>query len=254
MQLTSIIKKSVIISAVVVLFIFGCGGSFNPSSWKNQIERRANPDILIQPEKVASFYAQIESSINGDPEKAFEYIESEILYTSDFFNHASLDHLPTAEEVLRSGQDDCDGQAVLLCSVLRYAGYDAYVIIGPSHAWVEVNTEDPLFINSKGGTWFLKFNESHVEWRIVPFILLIVEEFLFLAVFFSVLLFTYEKGVLTYLHEIFSYVKYVLLFFCGYIMVGILVLYTRSTVWILGLIGFSIGILLIMKLFSIVRR
>ena len=178
------------ISAVIVVFIFICGGSVNPLSWKSQFERRMSPQMLIQPEKVDQFYQEMGGVL--DPWAAFEYIETEILYTNDFFNHASLDHLPTAEEVAHSRQDDCDGQAVLLCSLLRRAGYTAYVVIGPSHAWVEVETDEMVLINYRGGDWFVRFNESTSEWRITSLLLLVAEEFLLLTVFFSVLFYLWE--------------------------------------------------------------
>lgn len=250
----SIIKKSVAISAVVVLFIFSCGGSFNPLSWKSQAERRVSPQVLIQPEKMASFHADIESYAEGDLYKAFEFIESEILYTSDFFNHASLDHLATAEEVLSSGQDDCDGQAVLLCSVLRYEGLNAFTVIGPSHAWVEVETDETLLINYKGGKGFVRFNESSVEWQVTPLILLVLEEFLLLVVIFSVLLFAYEKGLFTLIQEVFGYFRYVFLFLLGYVLIGALVLWTQSTLWVFGLLIVVISILLIMKVVAALRK
>lgn len=249
MQQISIIKKSVIISAVIVLFIFSCGGSVNPLTWKSQFERRISPYMLIQPEKVGEFYQEIEG--DADPHRIFEVIEEEIVYTNDFFTYVSLDHLPTAEEVLSSRKDDCDGQAVLLCSVLRYAEYDAYTVIGPSHAWVEVEGDEP--INYRGGNWFVKFNESFVEWKVTTLLLLVVEEFLLLTVFLSLAFYAYEKKVLTYLQEFLGYFKYVLLFFSGYILIGILVLVIRSTLWIVWLVVLLISLLLIIKLVSKIR-
>lgn len=203
---------------------------------------------------MASFHADVESYAQGDPHKAFQFIESEILYTSDFFNHASLDHLATAEEVLSSGQDDCDGQAVVLCSVLRYEGYDAYTVVGPSHAWVEVDADEPLLINHRGGKGFVKFNESYVEWSIAPLILLILEEFFLLAAIFSVLSFAHERGLLTLLQEVFGYLRYVFLFLLGYVMVGVLVMWTQSTLWVFGLLIALISILLIMKIFAALHK
>ncbi len=223
-------------------------------TWKSQVERRISPQVMIQPEKMAPFYAEIEPYTDGDPYTLFQLIESEILYTSDFFNHASLDHLPTAEEVVQTRQDDCDGQAVLLCSLLRYKGYTAYTVVGPSHAWVEVETDEQLLINYKGGKWFVKFNESYTEWRVIPLILLILEEFSLLTVLFSVLLFAHGKGIITYIQDIFGYLRYVLLFFLGYVLVGILVMWTRSTLWVLGLLLFLISILSIVKIFAALRK
>lgn len=249
MQRISIIKKPAIISAVIVLFIFSCGGSANPLTWKSQFERRISPHMLIQPEKVGEFYKELDS--DTDPHSIGEAIEEEIVYANDFVTYASLDHLPTAEEVLSSRKDDCDGQAVLLCSVLRYAGYDACVVIGPSHAWVEVEGDEP--INYRGGNWFVKFNESFVEWKGTTLLLLVVEEFLLLTVFLSLAFYAYEKKIFTYLQEFLGYFKYVLLFFSGYILIGFFILVIRSTLWIVWLVVLLISFLLIIKLVSKIR-
>jgi len=243
------LKKSVTISVVVVLFILSCGGSINPLTWKSQVERRISPQIMIQPEEVAEFSQEIGSGIH-DLSHIGEFIEAEISYANDLVAHASIDHLPTAEEVLLSRKDDCDGHAVLLCSVLRYAGYDAYAVVGPSHAWVEVHTDTVLSVNNQGKDWYVKFNESTVEWNFGPLCVLIVEEFTLLTIFFLAMIYAYEMGVFTYVQEFLGYFKYILLFFIGYILIGVLILVTRSTVWIIGLILVLTTVLSFMKLIS----
>lgn len=244
-----LVKKSVILSAVIVLFIFSCGGSINPLMWKSQVERRISPQILIQPQEMNYYFQEV---IDKNPYEIFEFIESEIEYTDDFLNHASLDHLPTAEEVIHSGKDDCDGQAVILCSILRFKGYPAYTVVGPSHAWVEVEGYDP--INYKGGTWFVRFNESSAEWNITSLLLLILEEFVLLTIVFSLVLYGYEKGVLMYVKEVLSYFKYVFLFFLGYILIGVFVLFAKSTLWVFWLVIFLMSLLLVMKVMGMIRK
>lgn len=246
---SNLVKKSVILSAVIVLFIFSCGGSINPLMWKSQIERRLSPQILIQPQEMNYYFQEV---IDKNPYEIFEFIESEIEYTDDFLNHASLDHLPTAEEVIHSGKDDCDGQAVILCSILRFKGYPAYTVVGPSHAWVEVEGYDP--INYRGGTWFVRFNESSAEWNITSLLLLILEEFALLTIVFSLVLYGYEKGVLMYVKEVLSYFKYVFLFFLGYILIGVFVLFAKSTLWVFWLVIFLMSLLLVMKVMGMVRK
>lgn len=248
-----ILRKSVIISVITLLFITSCGGSFNPSDWKLQVQRRISPQILIQPDKVALFYTEMEPTTGSDPYKVSEYIESQIVYINDFFNHASMDHLPTAAEVLSSRRDDCDGQAVLLCSVLRYKGYDAYTMVGPSHAWVEVNAEETVLINYRGGDWFVKFNESSVHWRVKPLLLMVGEQFVLLTAFFFVLIYAYEAGFFLYLQEALGYFKYVLLFFFGYLLIGVLILVAKSTFWIFWLVVSVVALILIMKVAAKVR-
>ena len=238
-----------IISAVVVLFILSCGGSINPLIWKSQLERRISPQMMVQPEEVAEFYQEVGPGLD-DLSRIVELIESEIPYANDLTNHASIDHLPTTEEVLSSRKDDCDGRAILMCSVLQYAGYDAYAVVGPSHAWVEVHADSVVSLDHRGKDWYVKFNESSVEWKLGPLLLLIIEEFTLLTLFFFALIYSYEAGVFTYVQEFLGYFKYILLFFVGYLLIGVLILVTRSTVWILGLTLILILFLALMKLIS----
>jgi hypothetical protein len=239
-------KRSIILSAIFTLFIFGCGGSFNPLTWKTQIDRFTSPHQLIQPDKVALFYEEMRGEIKEDPEDMFWYIKFKVKYSNDLVNHGAFNHLATAEEVLQSGRDDCDGQAVLLCSVLRYAGYEAYTLIGASHSWVEVEAEEILLIDYKGGDWFVRFNESSTEWKVKPFLFMVFQEFLLFLVFFSIVVYCREKGVFAYLEDSIGYIKYVVvLFLMG---AGLIVIFARF--WTLGLIVTSVSILVVMEIIS----
>ncbi len=237
--------KPMVLSAVVVVFMSTCGGSVNPLIWKSQCERRISPQSLIQPEKMGDFSEEMKEKT---PQEIFEYIESEISYVSDFLNYGSLEHLPTAEEVLLTRKDDCDGQAVLLCSVLRYQGYPAYTVVGPSHAWVEIATDDTLFINYRGGPWVVRFNEAAVQWNFPSLFLLILEEFMILTVFFSLAWYAYERRVLIYVREALGYLKYVFLFVSGYFLIGVFIMMAKSTLWVVWLVIFVVSFLVIMKL------
>jgi hypothetical protein len=137
-----------------------------------------------------------------------------------------------------------------MCSVLQYAGYDAYAVVGPSHAWVEVHADSVVSLDHRGKDWYVKFNESSVEWKLGPLLLLIIEEFTLLTLFFFALIYSNEAGVFTYVQEFIGYFKYILLFFVGYLLIGVLILVTRSTVWILGLTLILILFLALMKLIS----
>ncbi|MBU7016033.1 MAG: transglutaminase domain-containing protein [Theionarchaea archaeon] len=246
----SVLKKAVIISAIMVMFAVVMGGSLNPFSWKTQCERFISPQQLIQPEKTAAFYAEMEDSVKDNPVQIFSVIERKIRYTGDVFNYKALNHLATAEEVLQSGRDDCDGQAVLLCSVLQYAGYTSFTVIGPNHAWVEVETEEPLLINYKGGDWIVKFNDSSIQWNYTAFLFMMLGNFFLMTVFFSIVLYMYKKGFQTYVTESFGYFKYIFL---------LLILVAAAAVimarwWVSGLLTSSIALLFIMEVISRIRK
>ena len=247
---SSVLKKAVIIAAVMVIFAIVVGGSLNPLTWKTQCERFISPQQLIQPEKMAAFYAEMEDSVKDNPIQIFSFIERKIRYTGDVFNYKALNHLATAEEVLKSGRDDCDGQAVLLCSVLQYAGYTSYAVIGPNHAWVEVEGEEPLLINYKGGEWIVKFNDKVIQWNYGAFLLMVLGNFFLMTLFFFGVLYLYKKGFQTYITESFGYFKYIFLLLI--LVAGATVIMARW--WVPGLLTSSIALLVIMEIVSQLRK
>ena len=245
----STIGKSMVISAVIVLFVFGCGGNLNPLAWKEQIERFASPQQLIQPEKVAAFYEDMEDYVKDNPVEIFSVIEVKVQYANDLVNHGALNHLATAEEVLQTRKDDCDGQAVLLCSILRYAGYEAFVAIGTTHAWVEVEAEKTTLVNYRGGASFVRFNESSVEWNYSVLIASILGEFLVLTVFFSIFLYGLKKGLQEYLQDTLGYLKYV--FFLVVIVAVTAVVMSR--LWVPGVMVLTVILLFVLEGISRLR-
>ena len=247
---SSLIKKAIVISAVVTLFVFGCQGSLNPFIWKSQIERFSSPEQLVQPQKVAQFYEEMREGIKHDPEEIFLYTKWKIPYSADFVHHGALNHLATAEEVLQSGKEDCDGQAVLLCSVLRYAGYSAYAVIGPSHAWVEVKTDELLRINYRGGDWFVKFNETGAQWNSNIFLLMITKYFLLLAIFFFLLLYGREKGFFRYVEEYLGFLKYIIAVF----FVSAVIIIIFAFFWTPGTLLITVSALVVFEVIARLRK
>ncbi len=187
--LHKIVIKLSILSLLLAFFVVILGGSMNPLIWKQQFERRLNPKVLLDPNSSAI------KSLNDRFEESYDfllklkredivfldeliieisniYVQSQISYRSDTSNYHSIDHLATTSEILKRGADDCDGQAILIASLLRYRGYDAYVVLGYSHVWVEVHLGNKIIsINNpeRHGAWYCKFNEQNVQWNILPF-------------------------------------------------------------------------------------
>ncbi|MHA1268284.1 MAG: hypothetical protein ACTSPY_00735 [Candidatus Helarchaeota archaeon] len=179
----------------------------NPLDWGNQINRRINKHQLITPNdpKIAllnqSFfvwYKDKNDTYFGSPTStAFkdldEVIQVKIVqfylynrsnpdrilhYSYDFFNPPRLayDHLATVNEILNEnatyGTDDCDGIAVVTCSLLTFMGYDAYIAEGDSHWWTVVffngshdwSQGNPIQLNwwpSVGNAYFI-FNRYYL--------------------------------------------------------------------------------------------
>ena len=215
--------------------------------------------------------------MKDNPVQMLSYIERKIKYTNDLFNYKALNHLPTAEEVLQSGKDDCDGQAILLCSVLRYAGYEAYAVIGPNHAWVEVEGEDVegdlegedteenlggedlegaylegqelLLINYRGGARIVKFNESHTEWYYATLLFVVIGDFLLLTGLFSMVLYIFTKSVQSYIQESLGFFKYII----AMIFMAALAAVIMAKYWVPGLMAASLVFLVIMEVIARVR-
>lgn len=251
MPKTLAVKKSVILSGVLVLFVFGCGGAVNPLLWKTYIERFSSPEQLIQPEKAAALYEEMEDNVKDDPVQVFSVIEWKIKYKSDVVTYGALNHLATTEEALVRGEDDCDGQAVVLCSVLRHAGYDAYAVIGPYHSWVEVRTgPEVVLVNVEEGSWFVKFNESVTEWNYATFFVTVAGEFLLLIFVFFVVFYGYEQGLPTYVQESLGFIKYVVV-----IMVIVLAtVFVMSRWWVPGLMTLSVTLLVVTEVIARLRQ
>ena len=181
--LHKIVIKLSILSLLLTFFVVMLGGSMNPLIWKQQFERKLNPTVLLDPNSSAI------KSLNDRFEESYDfllklkredivfldalmieisniYVQSQISYEGDTSNYHSIDHLATTSEILKRGADDCDGQAILIASLLRYRGYDAYVVFGYSHVWVEVHLGNKIIsINNpeRHDVWYCKFNEQNVN-------------------------------------------------------------------------------------------
>ena len=98
-------------------------------------------------------------------------------YSYDFMapSRWAYDHLATVDEILNAnathGTDDCDGIAVVTCSLLIYMGYDAYIAEGDFHWWTIVffngtrywNENNPVMLNwwPEVGKPYYLFNEKY---------------------------------------------------------------------------------------------
>ncbi|MCA9243075.1 MAG: hypothetical protein KDA32_03905 [Phycisphaerales bacterium] len=71
-------------------------------------------------------------------------------YSHDWVTWGVFDHLPTVDEVLSRGTDDCDGRAVVAASTLRHMGYDAWLVTDLLHTWVQTPEGDALAMERPG--------------------------------------------------------------------------------------------------------
>ncbi len=257
MKKTAVYKdmlKLIAISLFIVFFIFVLGGSFNPLIWKQQCMRRLQPSILVRPDSSAinelneefnqsydhifilgrgelyrKFYgdslnSEVESNFYFDEliiELSYRYILSQVTYEEDIRNHYSLDHLATPSEVLEKGADDCDGQAVLITSLLRHRGYNAFVVMGYSHVWAEVLLDDTVLTinNPKNYTeWYCKFNENTVQWNFYRFFYLFTGFFLLVFSPLAAVYFSYKRNVIEHILEYMYFFRYILVLLAAFLL------------------------------------
>jgi transglutaminase-like putative cysteine protease len=108
-----------------------------------------------------------------------------IHYRDDSEAHGMRDYWQLPHETINLRTGDCEDKAILLCSLLRLAGYDensVFVIVGytstTGHAWVRVNiggiwtdldpTNDPIGVIGGLISWAIfqeayKFNDKYFE-------------------------------------------------------------------------------------------
>lgn len=117
-----------------------------PKVWllARQIGRLTDMNAMLQPELPA--LGELEESARaqaGDelaPEQVLQVVErlvcQRIPYAWDWDVWGVVDYLPTTQEVLEKGREDCDGRAVLAAALLRRIGYDAWLVSDMKHMWV----------------------------------------------------------------------------------------------------------------------
>jgi hypothetical protein len=76
----------------------------------------------------------------SDPVLVLAHVERKVLevvpYAWDWDTWGVMDYLPSVEETLGKGREDCDGRAVVACALLRGLGYDAHLTSDVQHVWV----------------------------------------------------------------------------------------------------------------------
>jgi hypothetical protein len=65
-----------------------------------------------------------------------DLVYKEFPYAWDWDTWFVADYMPTLDEVLNLGREDCDGRAVVAASLLKRLGYDAHLVSDLSHVWV----------------------------------------------------------------------------------------------------------------------
>lgn len=157
------------------------GGCINISEWPTQINHKLNLTSTIDPwhPKISELNAELEENLAWTDYSSAEdrlhielrelkfLIDEKIPYTPDLENpnHPAVDHYPTISQALEGG-DDCDGRAIIACSLLIQRGYNSYTIINDQHAWVIIYLEDgsteEILRGGYTNQWLLRWNHKQI--------------------------------------------------------------------------------------------
>jgi hypothetical protein len=104
----------------------------------------SDPNALIEPHAPAlqPWVADLRELWNPQmpPRKTLALVErfvyERVPYDWDWNTWGMVDYLPTVDEVIRMGREDCDGRAVIAASLLRNLGIDARLVTDFAHVWV----------------------------------------------------------------------------------------------------------------------
>jgi hypothetical protein len=103
-----------------------------------------NVDTLIDPLSPAldDLVAELEPLLAARPRgpEALAIVErtvnARIPYAWDWQTWGVADYLPTVEQTIAAGREDCDGRALVAASLLQRFGYDARLKSDLTHVWV----------------------------------------------------------------------------------------------------------------------
>lgn len=139
-----------------------------PHLLARNVQRWRNPNTLIEPDNprlqpmLTELQARLAPSL--PPQKALRVVEKfvyeKVPYEWDWDTWGVADYIPTVDEVLDKGGEDCDGRAVIAASLHRALGHKADLVSDFAHVWVKTDrgeTMGPrksksLVASDKGGT------------------------------------------------------------------------------------------------------
>ncbi|MBU0637767.1 MAG: hypothetical protein KKB50_02795 [Planctomycetes bacterium] len=127
-------------------FLLVLGLVLYPKVWllPTWLRRMADLNAVVDPTHpgLAELERDVHGLLGGDesPEALLEAVQQvvyrHIPYAWDWDVWGVMDYLPTVDEVLAQGREDCDGRAVLAASLLRRLGQPAWLVCDLKHTWV----------------------------------------------------------------------------------------------------------------------
>lgn len=138
----------------------------NPRRLMSHIQHYRDPSALIEPnaKSIEPWVQELAPKLSDDiePREALKRVErfvyDKVPYEWDWNTWGTADYLPTVDEVVAMGKEDCDGRAVVAASLLRRFGFQADLVNDFAHVWVRTEHGDtmspgkkPVFVATDDG-------------------------------------------------------------------------------------------------------
>ncbi|MFH1746657.1 MAG: hypothetical protein ABIG44_06385 [Planctomycetota bacterium] len=141
-----------ILKWVVLLIVVGV--VLYPKLWllPRQINRLRNVNAVLQPDLPALHELEQAARQAAGPDPTPQVmlavvqkvVYRHVPYAWDWEVWGVMDYLPTVEEVLEHGREDCDGRAVVAASLLCRMGYEAWLVSDIGHMWVRTSAGETM--------------------------------------------------------------------------------------------------------------
>lgn len=160
----------------IALLTLGVGLVLYPKPWLLVAELRHGADLnsVLDPDHpgLAPFEADVRARLgeNADARAALAVVErvvcERVPYAFDWEVWGVVEYLPTVDEVLKAGREDCDGRGVVAASLLRRMGYEAWLVSDFLHLWVRTPQGDTM--SPTGAEATIVVQDSGASFAIAP--------------------------------------------------------------------------------------
>lgn len=111
-----------------------------------------DPNALIEPDSAAlrPWVEELRPMLATivEPKAALKTVEKfvyqKVPYDWDWNTWGLSDYLPTVDEVIAKGREDCDGRAVVAASLLANFGFKARIVTDFAHVWVQTDKGETM--------------------------------------------------------------------------------------------------------------
>ncbi|MHC5110280.1 MAG: transglutaminase-like domain-containing protein [Planctomycetota bacterium] len=124
-----------------------------PDVFYRHVRHWQDAAALIQPDAPAlqpmiEELAPTMEAHKAEPAKALKavetYVYDKIKYDWDWNTWGTADYMPTVEEAIEKGREDCDGRAVVAASLLQHFGYESEIVTNLAHVWVKTDKGETM--------------------------------------------------------------------------------------------------------------